>query len=534
MHNRRRMFLCYALFSALITASSAAMATTLTVKVLDESGVPVTARVYLTDEKGKSYFPSGVLVYKKMNWNVPEEHFFTPGGSFSIELPKNTYSLRIERGKEYLPIQDNIALPDSGKLEKVYRLERWVNMANDGWYSADMHAHVHLRDVAALMDGEDLNVVLPITIWRVSFVPAYQDPILEEILAKADSSGVVQVAKDRWFTPVNEELESDQSSILISRLGRKPLELEFPFEQMAERAHEQGGLVDSEKPTSVELPSIAGLGGIDFVGLANNHFWRSNCYTGPWGVWPDRVKQKYAETCEGFARAGFDIYYALLNFGVPIKLSAGSAHGVQPTPLGWSRIYVHVEEKFTAENWFKAQKMGHSFVTTGPMIFLKVNGLEPGEEHRGGQFPLRVQAELTVLSAAALAGAEIVVNGQPVSVAMSRDENNKYSFHGKTSIVLTTSSWIAARYTEPQGNILALAHTSPIYFWNQNQPIPVTPKDAEYVLARIESVIREAKAGRAENGSDSTSNIFDNEEIREKTLEYLEQAKKSYQARLPR
>ena len=115
MRNRRKMFLCYALFSALLTASSAAMATTLTVKVLDESGFPATARVYLTDEKGKSYFPSGVLVYKKMNWNVPEEHFFTPGGSFSIELPKNTYSLRIERGKEYLPIQDNIALPESGK-----------------------------------------------------------------------------------------------------------------------------------------------------------------------------------------------------------------------------------------------------------------------------------------------------------------------------------------------------------------------------------------------------------------------------------
>ena len=63
--------------------------------------------------------------------------------------------------------------------------------------------------------------------------------------------------------------------------------------------------------------------------------------------------------------------------------------------------------------------MGRSFVTTGPMIFLKVNGLEPGEEHRGGQFPLRVQAELTMLSRAPIAGAEIVVNGQPVSVAMS-------------------------------------------------------------------------------------------------------------------
>jgi hypothetical protein len=178
---------------------------------------------------------------------------------------------------------------------------------------------------------------------------------------------VVQVAKNRWFTPLNEELESDQSAILLSRHGRKPLALEFPFERMAERAHEQGGLVDSEKATSVELPAIAGLAGIDLVGLANNHFWRSNCYTGPWGVWPEHAAQKYAETCEGFARAGFDIYYyALLNFGVPVK-PAGSAYGVQPTPLGWSRIYVHVDGNFTAENWFRAEKMGRS--TTGSHDF---------------------------------------------------------------------------------------------------------------------------------------------------------------------
>jgi hypothetical protein len=163
-------------------------------------------------------------------------------------------------------------LPDSGNVEKVYRLQRWVNMANKGWYSADMHAHVSLRNVVTLLNGEDLNVLLPITMWRVSFVPAYQDPMLDEILATADSSGVVQVTENRWFTPVNEELESDQSAILLSRLGRKPLALEFPFEQMAEQVHEQGGLVDSEKATSVELPAIAGLEGVDFVGLANNHF----------------------------------------------------------------------------------------------------------------------------------------------------------------------------------------------------------------------------------------------------------------------
>jgi hypothetical protein len=180
MRNRERMFHFCALFFALLAASSAARATTLRVRILDESGFPAAARVYLTDGKGESYFPAGALVYNRMNWNVSEKHFFPPEGSFSIELPENTYTLRIERGKEYLPIQENIALPNSGKVEKEYRLQLWVNMANRGWYSADMHAHVSLRDVPVLLDGEDLNVLLPITMWRVSFVPAYQDPLLED------------------------------------------------------------------------------------------------------------------------------------------------------------------------------------------------------------------------------------------------------------------------------------------------------------------------------------------------------------------
>lgn len=85
------VFLCAVVF-ALLATSAATTATTLAVKILDESGSPVAARVYLTDEKGGNYFPSGTVVYKKMNWNVPEEHFIPVGGFFSIELPRNRRS----------------------------------------------------------------------------------------------------------------------------------------------------------------------------------------------------------------------------------------------------------------------------------------------------------------------------------------------------------------------------------------------------------------------------------------------------------
>jgi hypothetical protein len=516
-----------------LTRAPLTRATTLLVRVLDENGSPTAARFYLTNQNGDSLFPNGVIIYKKLNWNVAEQHFIAPGGVFSVELPAGSYSLRVERGKEYLPFEENISIPPSGKVERTISLQRWISMAGMGWFSADMHAHVSLQDVAALMRGEDLNVLLPITMWRVSFVPTYADPSLEDVLAKADSAGVVHVAKDRWFTPINEELESDQSSMLLSRLGRRPIELRFPFEQIAERAHEQGALTDSEKATSVELPALAVLGGINFVGLANNHFWRSNCYTGPWGVWPDHAGAKYPLTCEGFARAGFEIYYALLNLGLPIKLSAGSAYGVQPTPLGWSRIYVHTATDSSPEDWFKALEAGHSFVTTGPMIFLRVNGLEAGEEQRGTGFPLQAEVDLTLLSTVPAKTAEIIVNGRAQTLSLTVEASNKFSFHARTALTLDSSSWIAARYLAAHGDTIDLAHTSPIYLWNQNLPLPTSRADREYLLGRVDALIREARAGRSENGSDSTSNVFDNPEIRHLTLQYLEQAKKSLEPKLP-
>ena len=101
MFNSFRMRIAFLLgfcFFAL-TAASLTRATTLLVRVLDENGSPTAARVYLTNQNGDPLFPAdGVIIYKKLNWDVAEQHFIPPGGVFSIELPAGSYSLRVERG----------------------------------------------------------------------------------------------------------------------------------------------------------------------------------------------------------------------------------------------------------------------------------------------------------------------------------------------------------------------------------------------------------------------------------------------------
>ena len=114
-------------------------------------------------------------------------------------------------------------------------------------------------------------------------------------------------------------------------------------------------------------------------------------------------------------------------------------------------------------------------------------------------FRSQVEVELTLLSTIPAKTAEIIVNGRVHTLILTVEASNKFSFHARTTLTLDSSSWIAARYLAPHGDTIDLAHTSPIYFWNQNLPLPTSRADAEYLVGRVDSLIREARAGRNEN-----------------------------------
>lgn len=509
-----------------------ATAATLSVTILDETGKSTPARVYLRDSSGHAHFAPKTIQYNRTKDGVSEQHFVPPHGTFNIDLPAGGYSLEIERGKEYLPIEENIQIPKSGQVQKTIRLRRWVSMARSHWYSADMHVHAGLRDVGPLMEAEDLNVAIPISIWRVNRDRARRDPDLAVYLARANEHGAIRVGPNRWFTALNEELETSSSATLFSNLNKRPMALEYPMARTAENAKRRGALIDSEKPTSLELPAIAALGLCNLVGLANNHFWRTGCHLTPWGAWPDDMLRRYPKTCAGFALAGFEMYYAMLNVGIPLKLSAGSAYGVHPVPMGWSRVYVHVRGEFNAENWFNALHKGSSFVTTGPMMFLTVNDLEPGDQSTTEHFPLGIDIDLRMLSASPLRDAQIVVNGSVYPIILRREHPSLHSYRGKLHLTLKTGSWVAARYLGTGERHFQLAHSSPIYFYDGKSPILVSRADAEFLLGRVERLIREVETGKSETGNGPTTIVIDNGPLRRATLEYLKRALDVYRSKI--
>jgi hypothetical protein len=107
----------------------------------------------------------------------------------------------------------------------------------------------------------------------------------------------------------------------------------------------------------------------------------------------------------------------------------------------------------------------HTFVTTGPLLFLDVAGKQPGDElalSGDGAASVHVRAE--VISIPPVDTLEIIVNGQVAAVAQVTDKNHVL-FDGQVPVPL--GGWVAARARGPAsryvGDSYAFAQTSPVY-----------------------------------------------------------------------
>jgi hypothetical protein len=125
------------------------------------------------------------------------------------------------------------------------------------------------------------------------------------------------------------EDERGGGALLYFNLARplpiKKLEREYPsgakfLEMVREfpQAH-----VDMEKPFWWDMPVWVAVGRVDSIGLANNHMWRDGgLFTEAWGRPRDKL---FYPDPQGNGRWSQDIYYHLLNCGLRIPPSAGSA-----------------------------------------------------------------------------------------------------------------------------------------------------------------------------------------------------------------
>jgi hypothetical protein len=341
----------------------------LEVRIVDkETSQPMAARMHLKDQRGNAVKPPKVPYWK--------DHFALDG-TIVFELPLGTYTFDLEAGPEYKAQTGYFTLERNANDTKSIEMQRFVDMKKEGWWSGDLHIHRPAEEIEPLMRSEDLHIGPVITWWanRRNF----QD------LSKNKRSTPVSFDGNRFYQLLGGEDEREGGALLFFNLpeplpltGSKP---EYPsgakFVELARQM--EGAHIDVEKPFWWDMPMWVATGKVNTIGLANNHQHRD-------GMLDNEAWGKPRETAlypgpQGNGRWSEHIYYQLLNCGLRIPPSAGSASGVLPNPVGYNRVYVHCGDTLEWDKWWENLRLGRVMVTNGPLLRPRVFG--PGVEQEG-------------------------------------------------------------------------------------------------------------------------------------------------------
>jgi len=333
-----------------------------------------------------------------------------------------------------------------------------------GWYSGDTHVHRMPENIEHLMEAEDLNLAPVLSTWNQ-----------EDVFEGSRGERVVRFG-NRAYSLVNQEDERSGGAVMALDLER-PVRVEtdswYPSEAyFGRRWHEQGAIVEQEKPFWWEAPVNVALGLVDTVGIVNNHLQRTEVMENEaWGRPRDLERYPGAP---GFVQNVLDLYYRYLNLGIKLPITAGSASGVLRNPLGYNRLYVRLEEGFSYRGWLDGMRAGRAFATNGPMLFFTVDGEIPGLT-AFYERPCEVRLEVRTECPRKLRGIEILRNGKTIMTGKERGEP------ACLKMEVEESCWVAARVFEECDNTVRLAHSNPVFL---EAPDPVKPsrEDALYYM----------------------------------------------------
>ncbi|MFN7919511.1 MAG: CehA/McbA family metallohydrolase [Bryobacteraceae bacterium] len=439
----------------------------LRVRLLDERGMPVAARVYVTGSDGLAYAPRGSSARITA---MSAEYFFHCEDRFELALPAGETVVEAMRGPEYRLASRRVTLAPGASAEVTLQLERWTHPAAQGWWSGDAHIHANYtsphhqviepRDVRLQAFGEDLNYA-NMMVANSSGAFIHDREYFE---ARAN-----RLSDAAHFIYWNEENRSSAYGHMCF-LGLKKLvepfyngfrdtphwedyPANFP---LAQQVFDQGGAVSYAHPGMApnfesasikELPADLALGHRTAMDVLSNN-------------------DELATT---------QMWYRLLNCGFRVAISAGTDAFTNVTDhylAGGNRVYVQSGPRFDYAAWLDAFRRGRSFASNGPVVMLTVNGKQPGDEIRFDA-PGELAIAGTVTSLVPLDTVDVVVNGKVVhSVPAAGKESITIAYRHRAA----GSCWIALRALGPRHRLVlndtqAWGHTSPVYVTVAGKPV---------------------------------------------------------------
>jgi hypothetical protein len=337
------------------------------------TGEETPARVELIDSEGGSHAPPDALpvvreclvaplpewanafTHRREIWNpyTRTTQFYLDGAS-AVALPPGRYRVRVYKGNEFRVSRHEVEVEEGERVELVAKLERWIDPAREGWYSADDHLHISRLApdsdawLAKWMQAEGLHVANLLqmgTAAQFGVTPQY----------RYGEEGVFR-AGDTLLLSGQEHPRTHFLGHTITLGAAEPIDLRdtyILYEGFWRASRRLGGVSGFAHwgigPARDGLAIHAPAGGIRFVEVLQLEF------------------------------PHYEVWYELLNLGFLVAPTAGTDFPCLRSLPGRERFYARAGGALTRESWLEAVRRGRTFVTNGPILELEVEGMRPGE-----------------------------------------------------------------------------------------------------------------------------------------------------------
>ncbi|HUL74496.1 MAG TPA: CehA/McbA family metallohydrolase [Vicinamibacterales bacterium] len=468
------------------------------------AGPAMPARIEVTAGDGRSYAPDGGFARVIA---VSETHYFHATGAFDLEVPAGLLTITALRGFEYAPATAKVDVKPGVTANVALTMRRMFDAPAFGWYGGDTHAHdLHqgrfglthrtLFDQSLAEDLHVTNVLIHMDGTRIMgrwgdltgkpdplSTPTHMMQFAEEFRGSLGHIGMIGIRK--YVLP----LVGGENDTAYAEVAS-----DVPY---LDGARAQGGLAGymhpytraSQNPAAPNpaawdgslIPVDVALGKGDFYDVAS--------------LYSDEL-------------GSAEMYYRLLNCGFRLAATGGTDNFPdvwRDPPPGTDRTYVRIPGTFSLASWFAGIKAGHTFATTGPLVFLTVAGRGPGDELRlADTASTDLAVSVSVSSIVPVDKLELIVNGSvspPISLATTKE------YHGRVSV--PAGGWVAARVLGPPSTHVAdsyaFAQTSPVYVVRGKTPF-VSKSDAAFLAAVVDAIW--ARANRSPWRSDANRDAF--------------------------
>ena len=498
----------------------------LSITVLDPSGRPTPARLFVTDKDGRAYAPDDAWMHAEDDFvraeRKFESHYFHASGTARLTVPVGPINVEVMKGFEYRVETKRVQIVAGQPASVTIHLQPLELPADPGfqWASADLHVHMNYagayrntpEHLVLQETAENLALIENLIVNKEQRIPdiAYFSPKIDPA-STADHLlfhgqefhtsywghlGLLQLTRNfllpgyatygntaaASMVPTNADV-ADMTHAQHGLVGYV-----HPFDFVPDPVGDPSLTHDQPLDVALELPVDVALGKVDYIEAA------------------------------GFSdhKSTATVWYRLLNCGFRLPAGAGSDtmanYASLRGPVGLTRVYARIPEgAIRISAWLDSLRAGHTFATNGPLLRLTLGGQQPGGDLRLSAGENKVKFKASLRSIVPVDHLEVICNGK-----VARDlklSGAREAVDMEDTIPISESGWCLLRAwsdkaEHPILDIYPYATTSPIYVNVAGSTLRL-PEDSAYFIAWIDRLTEAAKANQNWNTDGERTSVLD-------------------------